>query len=257
MPPRRRSHVSHDLTILWVILIGAFLVLVVVGSSAFFAVRWLMRPAFAEIEHAEPANPAPLPFPPPERPPVQPPPPAVPPQYELPDPTLRAPFAVDPALKALPGGTLYLSDMQEFGVTDGPMGWRFAKHGALGNSYAPQNTIIVDGRVPLKGLSTHPPFTGMLRVAYALDGRCKSIHGTVALSEDEGQFALGGPVRFVIMGDGKVLWGSEPIGGNQRRNQKFDVPLSGISTLELRAYVPNGSVTGAHAVWVDPYVALK
>jgi hypothetical protein len=75
------------------------------------------------------------------------------------------------------------------------------------------------------------------------------------MSEDEPGF-WGGPIRFVVLGDGQLLWGSDPI-SERHKLQPFKLDVSNVKVLELRAYVPSGSITGAHAAWVDPYVTVK
>lgn len=76
----------------------------------------------------------------------------------------------------------------------------------------------------------------------------------VAFSET-GSFGLG-PVRFVILGDGEVLWRSKVV-RELRVIEDFTVDVARVSILELRVYAQEGNNTGSHAAWLDPYVTTK
>lgn len=171
-------------------------------------------------------------------------------ENEFPHPPGQPPFAVDPVL-ANSKGKVYLSDLQEFGWKPGPVDWRFGKNGELGSSWVPNGRILINGAVPPKGLSMHPPIRGYSRVCYALGRTAKSVTGSVAMSEDE-RHSTPQPTRFLVLGDGKLLWRSPPIQGWPAPH-KFSVDVSEIDVLELRTYAENGHF-GSHAAWVDPYV---
>ena len=62
-----------------------------------------------------------------------------------------------------------------------------------------------------------------------------------------------GSVRFIIKGDGKILWKSKKITGGQKpRPVKID--LSGIQVLELSVEDNGDGVSGDHAIWAQPTI---
>jgi hypothetical protein len=172
------------------------------------------------------------------------------PENEVADPPARVPFDVDPSL-ARAGDRVYLGDMHEFAWKPGPDGWNFGKHGQLGSIWARGGRILVKGAVVESGLSMHPPVRGYTRVCYAVGRRAKALRGGAAISEDE-PGSRPPPTRFVILGDGKVLWRSGSVHA-WGVVEEFDVDVGAVDVLELRTYV-EGSNFGAHAAWVDPYV---
>ncbi len=174
-------------------------------------------------------------------------------ENERPDPPKKAPFAVDP--KLLGGaGKVYLSDMQEFAWKRGWPGWtHFGKNGQLGDP-DPRKVIKVNGASYPKGLAMAPEEHGYTRVCYALGKKAQSLSGAVAFSETGG---IGlGPVRFVILGDGEVLWRSKVV-RELRVIEKFTVDVAKVQTLELRVYAQEGNNWSSHAAWLDPSVTTK
>jgi len=171
---------------------------------------------------------------------------------ERPEPAAK-PFDADPRLTA-GAGTVYLSDMQEFAWKPGPQGWGFGKNGDLATIWNPGGKIVVNGKVPAKGLSMHPPGSGYTRVCYALGRRAKTLHGAAAISEDEN--VPPHPTRFLVLGDGKVLWRSDSI-REFGTVAEFAADVSAVDVLELRTYVEGGDNFGSHAVWLDPRLTVK
>jgi hypothetical protein len=161
------------------------------------------------------------------------------------------PAGPDPRLK---GARVFLSDLQEFDSKGTLPGWTFGKGGQLGNRN--RALIMVKGLTSPKGLSTHPPSgRRYARVCYALGQRASTLQGAVAISDGE-PFPLRFPLRYLILGDGKVLWRSEPL-KDKNVQAEFNVDVSAVHILELRVYVDGISGAGANAVWVDPYVMVK
>lgn len=150
-----------------------------------------------------------------------------------------------------PDGRAYLAEQREFGWKFGAHGWRLGKKGELGDMRRFGSKVVVRGRTPSLALSTHPPDNGYTRVCYALNGRAAEVRGAVALSEDDR--AAAPPTRFLILGDGQVLWRSEPV-REKGQVEEFAVKLPGVRVLELRVYAETPTAEGAHAVWVDPYL---
>jgi hypothetical protein len=173
--------------------------------------------------------------------------------FEQPDVLPASPFASDPALAA-GGAKVFLSDLGEFGWKAGPQMWSFGKNGSVGNGWNRGATIEVDGVAYPKGLGMHPPDNTFTRVCYALGKRAKSLHGAVGIAEDE--LVPPQPVRFLVLGDGNMLWRSDSIRALKVK-QAFTVDVSGVEVLELRVYAENGNNFGSHAAWLDPYVMTK
>jgi hypothetical protein len=177
---------------------------------------------------------------------------------EQPDPPAKSPFAVDP--KLLEGkGKVYLSDLKEFAFKPGWGGWGFGKNGMTaatrgwGRAGTVDEPMRVKGTVAQKGLSMFPIPTSSTRVCYALGKQARSLSGAVAfLDKDAGV----SPVRFVVLGDGKVLWRS-PVIRDRGVVEKFAVDVAQVDTLELRVYVQRGDGSGSQAIWIDPYVTTK
>ncbi len=177
---------------------------------------------------------------------------------EQPDPPTKIPFAVDP--KLLDGnGKVYLSDLKEFAWKQGWGGWGFGKNGKTaatpgwGRAGTVDELVRVKGTVYPKALAMQPIPTAYTRVCYALGQKARWLSGAVAfLDKDQGV----SPVRFVVLGDGKVLWRS-PVIRARGVVEKFSVDVTRVDTLELRVYVQRGDDGGAQAVWLDPYVTTK
>ncbi len=60
-----------------------------------------------------------------------------------------------------------------------------------------------------------------------------------------------GSVRFVIKGDGKVLWKSKKVKGGSKPLD-VDLKVKGVQLLELAVEDAGDGVSGDHAVWIDP-----
>jgi NPCBM/NEW2 domain len=172
------------------------------------------------------------------------------PEYEQPDPTVLG--RTDPDIRLWEGPKkIYLNDMAEFGWKTKQAYTSFGKNGHLGYQSAPNNRSIVSGKPTTKTLSMHASSPEYTRICYSLGRRAKQLHGAAAFSEDTpGQPS---PCRWVVMGDGKVLWRSNAI--NKFGVQEgFVVDVSNVNVLELRIYVESGSSHLCHSVWIDPYV---
>jgi hypothetical protein len=251
-----------------ILIVGGFLAIGAVSIAGLGAVYWFLAaksppPATAVARPMPAPVPAPAPINPPaawpDGPvpvPINP----VPPQpvlrprpdYEQPDPGIIAPFPFDPKLEK-PAGKVYLSELQEFAWKPGPPMWKFGKNGDVGNGWNRQARLAVKGIDYPKGLSMHPPNDGYTRVCYAVGQKVRTVGGAVAINEDEPQVRPQ-PTRFVILGDGKLVWRSEAICA-QQVIQNFAMDISGVRILELRTYVENNNCFGAHAVWLDPGVS--
>jgi regulation of enolase protein 1 (concanavalin A-like superfamily) len=111
--------------------------------------------------------------------------------------------------------------------------------------------ITVNGKQYPKGLGMHPPPDGLAKVKYLLNGKMRTFSATVAINDSaEKNTSL---LRFRVLGDGKLLWESNPL-DTKGRTQDCTVDVSGVKILELHVFCP-GPENWAHAVWLDPYVS--
>jgi serine/threonine-protein kinase len=140
--------------------------------------------------------------------------------------------------------SVFLSDLIE---TNPLVGFgRFGKHGNLGYD---SGHIVVNGQPSPQGLSLHPPAKGISHVVYRISKYYNVFQTGVALNDTAGQ-PPEKPITFLVLGDNKVLWKSQPV---QKPGEVQDcaVIISGIQTLTLRVHCP-GNRDHAHAVWIEP-----
>ena len=121
------------------------------------------------------------------------------------------------------------------------------------------------GRPPRAGLTAgnHPiriagrPFTdgfgtqGPSRLEVSLDGRAQSLSAWIGVADDTAENEPG-PVRFEVIGDGRVLFASEGLMKGVAARQ-IDVPLAGVRDLVLAVQAPDQPRTGA--AWADAAIA--
>src|SRR5206468_4288721 len=112
-------------------------------------------------------------------------------------PATNSPYKISPK-------ATYLTDMQEFDVQVGP--WPLGKHGNVGDQ---KKKIVVKGRRSTKGLGLHVPNVGQdARLRYRLNKKAQVFKALGAFNDAPGEPGPG-PVRFVVLGDGKELWKSQ------------------------------------------------
>jgi hypothetical protein len=93
------------------------------------------------------------------------------------------------------------------------------------------------------------------KLFYTQSNGIKTFLGVANSKENMGK----GSVRFVIKGDGKVLWQSKRISGGSRAILT-ELELTGIQVLELAVEDMGDGISGDHAVWAEPtihYSSLK
>jgi WD40 repeat protein len=154
----------------------------------------------------------------------------------------------------------YLSDMEEteVEVSEG----RFGKKGRLGFSAAGSDRIRVNGKEQPHGLSMHALSNASATAKYDLGKTAQTFLASVALNDSAGapnrppgRGRVPSPLRFLVLGDGKVLWRSKPV-DVARNVQECKVDVKGVEVLELRVDCP-GLAVNAHAVWLEPRILLK
>jgi serine/threonine protein kinase len=121
------------------------------------------------------------------------------------------------------------------------------------SAFEPWCNMMVHGKQTPHGLGLHPRDKSWAYVAYDLDRRFQVFKATAAIADavDNGKPKEGGgPFTFTVIGDGKLLWQSQPL---QKHGQvdSCQVSVDGLSRLILQVHCP-GQPTDAEPVWVEP-----
>jgi hypothetical protein len=174
---------------------------------------------------------------------------------KAPEPLATKPFPIDPILaQTNPGRTVFLSDLMEFATRPekGKGHYPFSKDGL---PKGPKTPVKVKDMAYHKALYMHPVNGEFARTCYALGKKAKSLQGKVALNDTllKGKECA---VSFMILGDDKVLWKSEPF-TKTGILQEFSIDVSGVDVLELRVVPAEWTAWGSDAVWLDPSVVAK
>ena len=98
-------------------------------------------------------------------------------------------------------------------------------HGKSGVDGVP---MPINEVVPSHSLFTHPYANGSAQVSYALDGKFTTFKATVALGH-----CSDSPLTFEVLGDGKLLWRSEPI--NLGTTKECRVPIRKMQDANLES----------------------
>lgn len=158
------------------------------------------------------------------------------------------------------GRVQYLSDMNEVEVRT--VEGRFGKQGNLGYGAGNSYRIRVQDKESPHGISMCPAAQDYCVAKYRLRGKAADFRAWVALNDSAGapnqrpgEGKIPSPVVFVVVGDGKELWRSEPV-DLARVVQECSVRVAGVKTLELRVECP-GSNVNAQAVWIEPQVVMR
>lgn len=150
----------------------------------------------------------------------------------------------------LQADTAFIVDLKE---SDSKVGHGTLGKGELGWQDKPgdDKRIMVKRTHIKKGLSTHSVSNGYSFVRYDLDKKYKVFWSGCAIAD----IAVRGsdsPLVFVVVGDGKTIWKSQPVQKiGDVKNCK--VNIIGVKTIELRVYC-NGTDGWACSVWIDPQV---
>jgi serine/threonine protein kinase len=144
----------------------------------------------------------------------------------------------------LEGKVVFLSDLTEIKPK---VAWnvKFGKAGDLGFE---GRRIMLDGVLSPKGLGMVPPGRDAASVSYRLDKHYRLFKAMATLNDSASRAATS--MRFVVVGDGRALWQSNPI---QKRGdqQECQVDVSSIDVLEL-VVTCSGDNADAHAAWIEP-----
>jgi len=148
------------------------------------------------------------------------------------------------AQSTVPPGSTYLADLVETSAE--VFGGKLLR--GVGGDGKP---VVVAGVAVPKSLWAHPVASGaQSRIAFQLPAGAQALAGRCAVL-----FACGSPQTFVILGDGRELWRSQPV-ALPEVVQAYQVPVVGVRALELRVECP-GSHSAAWAVWCDPAIVAS
>ncbi|MCI0461588.1 MAG: protein kinase [Gemmataceae bacterium] len=169
--------------------------------------------------------------------------------------TLGIGFSIVPASSVTPGtplelppGAMYLQALKEVGRKN----WPFLPP-PHPNGEQPGEVVRVKGRVTPHGIFMHPPAPpgGYASLSYSLGRQFGTFQSEVSLNDGPPRSET--PCTFWVYGDGRLLWKSAPL-STQEDAQSCAVSVKGVDVLTIAVSCP-GEPRGAHAVWVDPYVA--
>jgi hypothetical protein len=144
---------------------------------------------------------------------------------------------------------VWLTDLPEQNVA--VAGGYFGKHGLMG---AESNMISVRHIASHFGIGWAAP--GL--VEYVLGGKYHTFRGTLAMNDTAG-LKPGRPVELRVLGDGKLLWTSNPL-FRALNGQPCMLDISGVNVLRFEAgFLPNtsGDETRRHVIWFDPWISEK
>jgi hypothetical protein len=141
----------------------------------------------------------------------------------------------------------FLGDLQEIAPR---VGWgNFGKNGydVFGNS-----EIRVNGKPSPNGISMHPPSHGHSSVRYRLTREQKLFVAAAALTDTENPgFRPQTAATFCVIGDGRLLWMSDPI-GQSGASQSCRLSVERVDMLELQIHCPGGH-SHVRGVWLEPH----
>lgn len=111
--------------------------------------------------------------------------------------------------------------------------------------------VRFQGKISPHGIFMHgnPPDNAPVSITYALDKKFNTFYTVVSLNDGPRDCP---PMTFSVYGDGKLLWQSKPV-SSQSDWQEKTLSVQGVSRLKIE--VAFKDIMGAHAAWVEPYVA--
>jgi hypothetical protein len=115
--------------------------------------------------------------------------------------------------------------------------------------------IFLDNRPAVKGLLTCPPANDFASVKYDIVKHHRQVFRARVGIADWKRKNPETPLTFIVLGDGKKLFESEPV-KEWKDVQDCEVKIRGVKELELRVDCP-GPSENAYAVWFEPRLSLK
>lgn len=109
------------------------------------------------------------------------------------------------------------------------------------------HTITIGGQTFAKGLGTHAPSV----IKVNLEGRCSAFEADVGVDDEVGD---AGSVQFQVWGDGKKLYDSGVVRGDQGPTGAY-ANVTGVQTMKLVVFDGGDGVDNDHADWGNARVA--
>jgi hypothetical protein len=129
-------------------------------------------------------------------------------------------------------------------VNPGP--WPIARNGKIGYE---AREISVNGEPSPKGMGMHPPESpAFASVKFRLDKKAAIFKAGGAVNDTT--IPVAGRAVFEVLGDGKSLWQSAPVGKGEKPAE-CTIDVSSIDVIELRTRAEGGNF-GVNAVWLEP-----
>ncbi len=114
--------------------------------------------------------------------------------------------------------------------------------------------VRVHDQLSPHGIFMHPPMRpdgGAASLGYRLGKQYGHFYAETSLNDGPPESET--PLTFSVFGDGRLLWRSRPV-QSQADAERCAISVTGVDVLRLQVDCP-GPPRGAHAVWVEPYVA--
>ncbi len=146
---------------------------------------------------------------------------------------------------------MFLSDLEP---VDSEVGYGELGFGKLGFSVPgiSDTRIRVEGVPSPRGIAMHAKTQGDARVSFRIRGQFQHFSAFVGLNDTARPTRQRASVRFLVVGDDKVLWESKPMRGSGK-HVKCDVAIARVEELALVATC-KGRRDWLHCVWLDPVV---
>jgi len=148
------------------------------------------------------------------------------------------------------GRVQFLSDLEPSAVEEGgPFG------DELGLTWPHQRDASVTGaplqaggKTWLRGIGVHSPS----KLTYALDGKWKSLRGSVAIDDQVLLLSARGAVHFRVLVDGEERWASGLVRGGDSPVELGQIDLSGARELSLVVDMADDHYVADRADWLRP-----
>ncbi|MDB5347146.1 MAG: hypothetical protein JWP89_5523 [Schlesneria sp.] len=149
-----------------------------------------------------------------------------------------------------PSDVIYLTDLPEKVLR----AQSFDKYGMVPVSQG-REQIYLGNRPSPKGLFTHPATKDVAVVSYEIGALRKNVFRAHIGVADSRQYDPATPLKFVVLGDGKKLYTSEPV-KKWGVPQECEIQVRGVNELVLRVEC-DGPYDFAFAVWCEPRLSAK
>lgn len=151
-------------------------------------------------------------------------------------------------LRSVRDGVNYLSDLP---WSNEENGWgpveRDQENGEQGRGDG--TPIKVGGKEYPKGIGAHAPSS----ITFDLAGKCTRMNAIAGVDDTQ----QNGSVKFMVIGDGKILFESPQVVTKAGGANKIDLDITGVKSLILKVTDGGNGVGNDHADWADAKVTCK